>query len=57
MYEKGEKTRKAWGKHIISLYSTGISHVVKINDVKKLQQSVKNDPIIKDQMTNLQSFS
>ena len=31
------KTRKALGKHVINLYSTGISRVVKIRDVKRLQ--------------------
>ena len=31
--ERGEKTGKALGKHIINLYSTGISRVVKIRDV------------------------
>ena len=52
--EKGEQTGKAFGKHVISLYSTGISKVVKINkDVKKLQQDIENDPIIKDQMASL----
>ena len=53
MYEKGEKTGKALGKHIINLYSTGISRVIKIRDVTKLQQNIENDPIIKDQMANL----
>ena len=51
--EKGEKTGKALGKHVINLYSTGISWVVKIRDVKKLQQHIENDPIIKDRMANL----
>ena len=51
--EKGERTGKALGKHEINLYSTGISRVVKIRDVKKLQQDIENDPIIKDQMANL----
>ena len=51
--EKGEKTGKALGKHVINLYSTGISQVVKIRDVKKLQQDIENDPIIKDPMANL----
>ena len=41
------------GKHIISLYSTGMSRVVKIRDVKNLQQDIENDPIIKDQMADL----
>ena len=51
--EKGEKSGKALGKHVINLYSTGISQVVKIRDVKKLQQDIENDSIIKDQMANL----
>ena len=32
--EKGKKTGKAFGKHAINLYSTGISGVVKIRDFK-----------------------
>ena len=51
--QKDEKTGKAWGKHVINLYSTTISRVVKIRDVKKLQQDIENDPIIKDQMANI----
>ena len=51
--EKGKKTGKALGKHVISLYATEISQVVKIRDVKKLQQDIENDHIIKDQMANL----
>ena len=51
--EKGEKTGKALGKHVINLYSTGISRMVKIRDVHKLREDIENDPIIKDQMANL----
>ena len=51
--EKGEKTGKALGKHVINLYSTGVSRWLKIKDVKKLRQDIENDPIIKDQMANL----
>ena len=53
MNEKGEKTGKALGKHVINLYSTGIYQCLKIKDVKKLQEDIENDPIIKDQMANL----
>ena len=42
---------KALGKHIINLYSSGISRLVKIRDVEKLQQDIENDLVIKDQMT------
>ena len=48
--ENGEKNGKALGKHVINLYSTGISWW---QDVKKLRQDIENDPIIKDQMVNL----
>ena len=51
--EKGEKTGKVLDKHVINLYSTEISQVIKIRDAKKLQQDIENDPIIKDQMANL----
>ena len=48
--EKGEKTGKVLGKHVINLYSTAISRWFKIKDVKKLKQDIEDDPIIKDQM-------
>ena len=51
--EKGEKTGKARGKDVISLYSSGISGLVKIRDVHKLHQDIENDLIIKDQMAGL----
>ena len=51
--EKGEKAGKALGKHVIKLYSIGISRWLKIKDVKKLQQDIENDPIINDQMAVL----
>ena len=51
--EKGEKTGKTLGKHVINLYSTGISRWLKIKNVKKLCQDIKNDPIIKNQMAGL----
>ena len=51
--EKGEKTGKALGKHVINLYSTGISRMVTIRDAHKLHQDIENDPIIKNQMAGL----
>ena len=38
---------KALGKHVISMYLTEIFVVVNIKDVKKLQQNIEKDPIIK----------
>ena len=51
--EKGEKTGKVLGKHVINLHSPGISRMVKIRDVHKLRQDIENDPTIKDQMAGL----
>ena len=50
--KKGEKTGKPLGKHVLNLYSTRISRVVKVSDVKKLQKDIENDLIIRDQMAN-----
>ena len=52
-YKHREKTVKALGKHVINLYSSVISRVIKVKDVKELQQEIENDPIIKDQMVDL----
>ena len=35
------------------MYSNGIFRLVKIRDVKKLQQDIKDDLVIKDQMAAL----
>ena len=40
-------------RHVINLYSTGVSRWFKIKDVKKLKQDIEDDPIIKDQMASL----
>ena len=55
-HELNEKRWKNWktlGKHIINLYSTGISQWLKIKDIKKLRQDIENDQLIKDQIKNL----
>ena len=54
--EKGEKTAKALGKHVIKLHSNGIFWFVKIRDVKKLCQDIEDDRLIIDQMVNLGFF-
>ena len=48
--EKSEQTEKVLGKHVINLYSTRISWVVKIRHAKKLWQDIENNPNVKDQM-------
>ena len=54
--ELNEKTAKVLDKHVIKLYSNGITRFVKIRDVKKLHQDIEDDPLIKDQMVNLGRF-
>ena len=44
---------RSLGKHVISLYSTGIAQLVKIRDEKKLQPDIESDPIVKEEMGNL----
>ena len=51
--EKSEKIGKTLGRHVISLYSTGLSQMVKIRDVKKLNQDLDKDPVIKYQMAKI----
>ena len=48
-----KKMGRALGKHVISLYSTGIAQVFKIRDEKKLQPDIESDPIVKEEMGNL----
>ena len=51
--ENAGNTRKALDKPVISMYLTGLSQVVKMRDVQKLQHNIKTDPVITDQMENL----
>ena len=39
--ERYEKTGKALGKHVINLYSSGISRVVKMRDVKNYGKTLR----------------
>ena len=52
-HELNEKGGKALGKHVINLYSTGISRMVKVRGVHKLSQGIENYPIIKNQLAYL----
>ena len=48
-----KQTGRTLGNYVNTLYSTGISQVVKIRDVKNLKQDIKNNPIIKTQVAKL----
>ena len=53
MISKADKTGKAFGTHIVNLYSNGISKLISINDVNKLKKDIEDDPIIKDSMADI----
>ena len=55
-WKEQKKSWKALGKHIIISNSSGISPVIKIRDVKKIQEDIENDLIIIAQMTYLGFF-
>ena len=50
---KGEKTGKAMGKHLIKIYSNGVSKVLRIDDMEELRKDIDEDPIIKDSMADI----
>ena len=50
---KGKKPGKAMGKHLIQLYSNGLSKVLRIDDMEQLRKDIDEDPIIKDSMADI----
>ena len=45
LQHKGEKTGKAMGKHLIKIYSNGVSKVLRIDDMKQLRKDIDEDPM------------
>ena len=50
---KGEMTGRAMGRHLINLYSNGVSKVLKIDDIEQLHRDIDEDPMIKDLMADI----
>ena len=50
---KAEMTGKAVSKHVINLYATGVSKMVKLDSIEKLRMDIDNDPIIKESMADV----
>ena len=50
---KAETTGKAVSKHVVNLYSTGVSRFLKIDSIEQLRRDIDNDPIIKDSMAEV----
>ena len=53
LQHKGEKTGKAMGKHLIQLYSNGVSKVLRIDNMEQWRKDIDEDPIIKDSMADI----
>ena len=53
LQHKGEKTGKAMGKHLIKIYSNGVSKVLRIDGMEQLRKDIDEDPIIKDSMADI----
>ena len=53
LQHKGEKTGKAMGKHLIKIYSNGVSKVLRIDNMEQLRENIDEDPIIKDSMADI----
>ena len=50
---KAEMTGKAVSTHVVSMYSKGVSRVLKIDSVEQLRKDIDNDPIIKESMADV----
>ena len=50
---KAKMTGKAVGAHVVSIYSKGVSRVLKIDSIEQLRKDIDSDPIIKDSMADL----
>ena len=50
---KAERTGKAVSKHVVNLYSTGVSKIVKIDSIDQLRKDIDEDPIIRDYMAEV----
>ena len=53
LQNKGKKTGKAMRKHLIKIYSNGVSKVLRIDDMEQLMKDIDEDPIIKDSMADI----
>ena len=43
---KAEMTGKAVSAHVVSIYSKGVSRVLKIDSVEQLRKDIESDPVI-----------
>ena len=50
---KKERTSKAMSKEVVNLYSTGVSKIVKIDNIDQLREDIDEDPIIRDSMAEV----
>ena len=53
LQHKGEKTSKAMTKHLIKIYSNGVSKVLRIDNIEQLRKDIDENPIIKDSVAGI----
>ena len=50
---KAENTRKTISKHVVKLYTIGVSRFLKIDSHEQLRKDIDEDPIIKESMAEV----
>ena len=50
---KAEKTGNVVSKHVVNLYSVGVSKILKINSTDQLRKDIDSDPVIRESMAEI----
>lgn len=50
---KAEMTGKVVSNHVVSMYSKGMSRMLKIDSVEQLREDIDSDPIIRESMVEI----
>ena len=50
---KAEKTGNVVSKHIVNLYSVGVSKILKIDSTDQLRKDIDSDPVIRESMADI----
>ena len=50
---KAEKTGNVVSKHVVNLYSVGVSKILKIDSTDQLRKDIDSDPVIRESMADI----
>ena len=50
---KAEKTGNVVSKHVVNLYSVGVSRILKIGSTDQLRRDIDSDPVIRESMADI----